>query len=85
MYEQKAGRETILDKEKESLLKVRFDAAGLPLSWQPGRGSLPVNITYDRYGSFILIGSDVLLNWASFWFVCLQKTEKNATFVILLI
>ncbi|KAG8307286.1 hypothetical protein J6590_024932 [Homalodisca vitripennis] len=49
MYEQMAGRETILDCEKESLLKVSFDAAGLPLSWQPGGSPLPVNITYDRF------------------------------------
>lgn len=49
MYEQKAGKETILDKDKESLLKVNFDMNGLPLSWQPGGQSLPVNITYDRY------------------------------------
>lgn len=48
MYEQMAGRETILDREKESLLKVSYDIAGLPLSWQPGTRSPPVNITYDR-------------------------------------
>ncbi|XP_054267852.1 teneurin-a-like isoform X4 [Macrosteles quadrilineatus] len=49
MYEQKTGRETILDSEKEPLLEVRFDGNGLPLSWQPGQTSLPVNITYDRF------------------------------------
>lgn len=48
VYEQTVGRETISDKDKETLLQVDYDQAGLPLSWQPGGLAYLVNISYDR-------------------------------------
>ncbi|XP_075213771.1 teneurin-a transmembrane protein [Lycorma delicatula] len=48
-YDQAAGKETVYDKDKEPLLSVTFDPAGLPLSWRPGNSVHPVNISYDRF------------------------------------
>ncbi|XP_063223573.1 teneurin-a [Bacillus rossius redtenbacheri] len=48
-FDQANGRETFYDRDKQLLFAVNFDQAGLPLSWVPSGGSVPVNITYDRF------------------------------------
>jgi hypothetical protein len=47
-FDQTSGRETFYDRERQPLLTITFNPAGLPQSWVPANGGLPVNITYDR-------------------------------------
>jgi hypothetical protein len=48
-FDQATGRETFYDRERQPLLTVTFNHAGLPQSWVPANGGQPVNITYDRW------------------------------------
>nr|CAD7569594.1 unnamed protein product [Timema californicum] len=48
-FDQANGRETFYDRDRQALFIVSFDPAGLPQSWAPAGGGLPVNITYDRF------------------------------------
>ncbi|XP_023702268.1 teneurin-a isoform X2 [Cryptotermes secundus] len=48
-FDQATGRETFYDRERQPLLTVTFNHAGLPQSWVPANGGQPVNITYDRF------------------------------------
>lgn len=47
-FDQASGRETFYDRERQPLLTVTFNPAGLPQSWVPANGGQPVNVTYDR-------------------------------------
>lgn len=47
-FDQATGHETFYDRERQPLLTVTFNHAGLPQSWVPANGGQPVNITYDR-------------------------------------
>jgi hypothetical protein len=49
-FDQASGCETFYDRERQPLLTVTFNTAGLPQSWYPANGGQPVNITYDRWG-----------------------------------
>ncbi|XP_033329180.2 teneurin-a transmembrane protein isoform X3 [Megalopta genalis] len=48
-FEQAFSRETFYDKTRNPLLTVTFDAAGLPLTWQPHEQGCNLSITYDRF------------------------------------
>ncbi|PSN55675.1 Teneurin-a [Blattella germanica] len=48
-FNQATGRETFYDHERQPLLTVTFNTAGLPQSWIPSNGGQAVNITYDRF------------------------------------
>nr|CAD7259172.1 unnamed protein product [Timema shepardi] len=48
-FDQANGHETFYDRDRQALFIVSFDPAGLPQSWAPAGGGLPVNITYDRF------------------------------------
>lgn len=50
-FNQNTGQETFYDRDRQALLTVAFDQAGLPQSWSPTNGGQPVNVTYDRYAT----------------------------------
>ncbi|XP_049862885.1 teneurin-a isoform X3 [Schistocerca gregaria] len=48
-FNQVTGQETFYDRERQPLLTISFDQAGLPQSWVPATGGQPVNVSYDRF------------------------------------
>lgn len=47
-FDQFTSRETFYDRDRQQLLSITYDAAGLPLSYVPN-GSVPLNISYDGF------------------------------------
>ncbi|XP_071056324.1 teneurin-a isoform X2 [Onthophagus taurus] len=48
-FDQFTSREIFYDKEKQPLLSITYDPAGLPLSYTPGGGAEALNISYDGF------------------------------------
>lgn len=48
-YDQFTSKETICDRDKQALLSIYFDAAGLPLIYAPAFGANTLNISYDGF------------------------------------
>lgn len=48
-YDQFTSKETFYDKDRQTLLTILFDPAGLPKLFTPINGAIPLNITYDRF------------------------------------
>lgn len=48
-FDQFTNREIFYDREKQLLLAINYDPAGLPLSYYPTNGAEPLNISYDGF------------------------------------
>lgn len=48
-YDQFTSKETFYDKDKQPLLTISFDPAGLPKAFIPANDAIPLNISYDRF------------------------------------
>lgn len=48
-FDQFTSREIFYDKDRQAILTVSLDPSGLPLSYSPGNGGFPLNISYDRF------------------------------------
>lgn len=48
-YDQFTSTETFYNRDKNTLLTISFDPAGLPKSFVPINGAVPLNISYDRF------------------------------------
>lgn len=48
-FDQFTNRETFMDRDRTPILSVVYDPAGQPVTYFPGAGGYPLNITYDRF------------------------------------
>lgn len=48
-YDQFTSKETFYDRDRQPLLTITFDPAGLPKAFIPANEAVPLNISYDRF------------------------------------